>query len=199
MQRAEGPSSRLAPEPTPTRPSLSPPVAFLVLVVVIGIIGAIFYLTRPDAPATPTNPNAAQEPDFSLTNEQAITRFEELQRLHLLAYAAADATLVDQVFTENGQIGETVRQEIVQLTRDEVSARFTYDTRDLQPIRNTPSEIELEQVAVVDASFFDRFGDEITSKSPAELQKIAWTLRLVGDKWLIHDAVVLSSREVPDG
>ena len=197
MQRAEGPPSRLAPEPTPARPSLSPQVAFLLLAVVIGILGAIFYLTKPDAPATPTNPNAAQQqPDFSLTNEEAITRFEELHDMEIAAYRNADPTLLDQVFTKDSPIVSTVQNEIRQLVRDGVSARPRYSNLEISIIANEAGEIQLRHITIVRSQFFDKRGRDITQEEARQRQAIVWTLHLEDSQWLIHDAVITSSKPV---
>jgi hypothetical protein len=196
MQRAEESSARLAPEPTPPRSGLSPQVAFLALGLVIAILGAIVYLTKPEAPAPPTAPTTAQQPDFSLTNEEAITRFEELHRVELTAYRQSDPTLAAQVFTSNSPIAATVQEEIRQLVRDRVSANPMYSTVDLVVLANDADEIRLRQVAVVVSQFFDAKGRDITTESARQRQSIVWTLRLERSRWLIHDAVITASRRV---
>ena len=196
MQRAEGPSSRLAPEPTPTRPSLSPPVAFLLLAVVIGIIGAIFYLTRPDAPATPTNPNAAQEPDFSLTNEEAITRFEELSDIRQQAYASRDVTLLSSLYTENSVVGPAAAKELRSLNRDGVSDVSVYETQEVTVVSNSDTEIELKELVLIQPKFVDESGADVTVEPKTIREIVLWTLRLEDTQWLVHDAVITKSRVV---
>ena len=194
MQRAEGPSSRLAPEPTPTRPSLSPPVAFLLLAVVIGIIGAIFYLTRPDAPATPTNPNAAQELDFSLTNEEAITRFEELDRLRHQAFAEVDVSLLPLIYSNDSEVLDIATNELDQLQSDKVRDESIFRTQSIQVIHNTEDEITLKQIVNVTPRFVASKGRDVTTGPELIRRTIIWTLVLRDESWLIHDSVIDQAR-----
>ena len=197
MQRAEGPSSRLAPEPIPTRPSLSPPVAFLILVVVIGILGAIFYLTRPNAPATPTNPNAAQEPDFSLTNEEAITRFEELEALRQQIYLSRDASLIPAALTSDSPLSKAAFADIKRLIRDKVIDKTIFTTRSLEVITNEPTEVVIRQSFVQDPSFVAvESGQEVGSSSDRFVVLVDWTMRLEGTSWKFYDSDVIRSRRV---
>lgn len=110
MQRAEESSSRLVPEPTPTRPTVSPPIAFLALLLAIAILGTIVFLTRPDAPATPTQPTTSQ-PDFSLTNEEAVTRFEELNAMRVEMYESRDITLASEFLTPTSPLRKVAETE----------------------------------------------------------------------------------------
>lgn len=191
MQRAEGPSSRLVPEPSPTRPSLSPPVAFLLLAVVIGALGAIFYLTRPDTPVTPTNPNAAQQqPDFSLTNEEAITRFEELQIMVQEAYANHDVTLLSSVYASDSPIGAIAARELRRLARDGVFDLTAFDTKSVEIVGHDAREIRLEEIVVVTPRFEDKQGNNVTSESKVVRQTVEWMLHLENGQWLLYDALV---------
>ena len=197
MQRAEGPSSRLAPEPTPTRPSVSPPIAFLLLAGVIGILGAIFYVTRPETPATPTNPNVAQQqPDFSLTNEEAITRFEELSDIRRQAYATRDVTLLSSLYTENSVVGSGAAKELRSLNRDGVSDVSEYQTQQVTIVSNGDTEIELREVVLVEPKFVNESGADVTLDPKTIKEVVLWTLRLEDTQWLVHDAVITKSSVV---
>ena len=196
MQRAEGPSSRLAPEPTPTRPSLSPPVAFLLLAAVIAILGAIVFLTRPETPVTPTNPNAAQQqPDFSLTNEEAITRFEELNRMRLQMYESRDASLASEFLAAGSPLRKVAESEIQQMLNDDVLVEMNFKTIHLDVIENSEQEIVLRQTVVEAPVFTDEKGSDLT-RSPPQRRVVEWTLVLDASVWKLDDLQVLQSRDL---
>ena len=195
MQRAEGPSSRLAPEPTPTRPNLSPPVAFLLLAVVIAILGAIVFLTRPEAPATPTDPNPAQQqPDFSLTNEEAITRFEELDRLRHQAFAEVDVSLLPLIYSNDSEVLRIATTELDQLRSDQVRDASIFRTQSIQVIDNTEDEVILKQVVNVTPRFVSNKGRDVTTGPELIRRTIIWTLVLRDGSWLIQDSVIDQAR-----
>ena len=195
MQRAEGPSSRLAPEPTPTRPSLSPPVAFLLLAAVIAILGAIVYLTRPEPPATPTNPNAAQQqPDFSLTNEEAITRFKELHKTLLATYRSRDISLFESFMTPESPLRERASTEISQLLEDDVIPKPAFETRKLVVEANSPTEIVVRHITVDRSRFTSESGADLTKDPKRILRTVQWVLRLEGSIWKIHDSIPIRAQ-----
>jgi hypothetical protein len=176
------------------RGPLSPAVAFLLLLAVIAVVGTILLLTRPEAPpASAPNPTTNQEPTFTLTNEEAITRFEELDRLRLELYERVDESLVPVVFTPSSPIATTVRREIRQLARDNIRVRTIFETRRIDVIANGAAEIELEQEVVVEARFLSTNGEDITSGRP-ELQVVRWTLQKIDGTWLLHDAVIKKAK-----
>lgn len=196
MQRAEGSSPpRAVPEPSPARPGLSPLVAFLLLFAVIGAIGALAFLLRPDAP-TPTEPRSATEPNFALTDAEAIERFEELQGLHILAYASHDSSLVSQVFVPGSTMSRTVSKELRQLARDRVLASVSYSSREVAVASSTHSEIQIRQVARVESSFVDESGEDITTAGRPEIQEILWTLQRVDDQWFISDSLIVDAQPI---
>ena len=197
MQRVEGPSSRLAPEPTRARPSLSPPFAFLLLVVVIGILGTIFYLTKPDAPATPTNADAVQQqPDFSLTNEEAITRFEELDRIRIAMYATRDLSLLDSFLVSDSPLKRKATREVTGLLRDGVVPITDFVSESITVISNGPGTIVVRQVETDRSRFETESGKDIT-QGPRVIQRtVDWTLRLEHGVWLLFDSDQVGSRVV---
>lgn len=198
MQRAEESSPRLVPEPAPPRSGLSPQVAFLGLILVIALLGATVFLTRPEAPAAPTEPTTAQQPDFSLTNAEAITRFNELQASYLRMYSQADATLIDAIFTPTSRIKDRVRIEVRDLVRDGVVADFDYNNSELEVLANSPTEIRIQQTALVRSAFFDKSGRDVTTGGEDQVQTIVWTLHLVNSDWLVHDALIVEAEPSND-
>ena len=196
MQRAEGTSSRVAPEPTPTRPSLSPLMAFLLLAVVIAILGAIVFLTRPEAPATPINPNTAQQqPDFSLTNEEAITRFEELNATRVQMYESRDASLAPGFLAAESPLRKVAETEIQQMLKDQVLVNMNFDTIHIEVVENSEQEIVLRQTVIEAPVFRDEEGTDVT-RSPPQRRVVEWTLVLDASLWKLDDLHILRSREL---
>src|SRR5918997_4649035 len=99
-----------------------PPLrAFLGLIALLVVVGAVVLFTREDpAPAPIPTPRASQSPDFSLTDEEAIARFKELHALSLKAGRTRDLSLVDQVFSRSGPTYQRAVRAIERLLRDEV-------------------------------------------------------------------------------
>lgn len=195
MQRAEESSSRLVPEPTPARPTVSPTVAFLSLFLVIAILGAIVFLTRPDAPATPSQPTTSQ-PDFSLTNEEAITRFEELHGYLLAAYRNRDVSLFDAFLTDDSPLRERASTEISQLIGDEVIPVPSFATRELSIETNDPTEIVVRHVSIDQSRFESESGADLTKNPKRILRTVDWTLRLEDSTWRIFDSNPLRSQVI---
>ena len=157
---------------------------------VIVILGAIVFLIRPDAPATPSQPTTAQQPDFSLTNEEAITRFEELQMTVQQAYAVHDVTLLSSVYALDSPIGTIASRELRQLARDGVYDLTTFDTQSIEVVVNGPRRVELEEVVVVTPHFESEEGEEVTRKGKTVRQTVRWTLSFDDGRWLLFDALV---------
>jgi hypothetical protein len=167
--------------------------AFIVLAGVLVAISAVVLLTRPD-PAPIPSPTTDAPPDFSLTDAEAIDRFEELDRLRLQAFETTDASLISSIFAPDSPLRATVVREIRQLSRGDVSLRVSQSIKRISVLANDSDEIKLHQVMVWDVRFFDGTGEDITEGGGRELQEIDWIMRLVRDRWLIYDAVVVEAR-----
>ncbi|HVF12453.1 MAG TPA: hypothetical protein VNA87_05135, partial [Actinomycetota bacterium] len=68
------------------------------------------------------------------------------------------------------------------------------ETQQLAVIRNSPDEIQIREAVVVTPRFVDMNGKDITTGGEVAREVVIWTLRLENDLWLIHDAVVTSSK-----
>ena len=192
MQRAED-RSRLVPESEEPRAGLRPPTAFLLLLLVVAAVGATLYLTRPTPAPAPSNTTTAAAPDFSLTDQEAIERFEELSQLRTQAFATHDQSLLESMYTDGSVVGPVAVKEIERLTRDGVSDVSTYNTKRLTVVSNLPDEIQLKEVVVVTPRFVDAQGEDVTVGRETTREVVMWTLRLERSSWLIHDAVITRS------
>ena len=182
----------------PARGPLSPVVAFVALIAVLALLGSIIFLTRPDT-AKPPAPltSTEEETHFALTDEEAMTRFEELEKLLIGTYLDRDPTLLSAYLAPESPLLKSISKDVQQLRRDRVIDATEFNTKRLQVISNEESEIVIRQVVTEDPSFLDeRTGKDISSSQRTILETIDWTLRLESDEWLIFNSDVLRSRFV---
>jgi hypothetical protein len=196
--RENEPEGHPRPDKEERTGGLAPVKAFFVLVAV-GLAAAVAaFATQPDAaPSEPPAP--ARSPDFSLTDAEAIAEFERLHALQITAYKTRDPSLVPETYTTDSPVADRVLREITELLRRDVTTDGDFTSRRIVVASNTAAEILLRQEVVVNPSFFNHRGQEVSLDAPAELQEIRWTLRWDGDRWLIHDAVITSSRPIRAG
>ena len=186
------------------RPQPRPPwvrmVAIAVAVALIGgiLIAAIQGVTNSGADPDP-NPGGAAgtnpEPDFSLTDEEAIKRFHELDELRVRAYETADITLVSQ-FAGSGPFKEQVVGELQRLRKDDVTASPLFKTEELKVTANAPDRVEMRQTVVFDVRFFDESGKDVTEESGRERLVVDWTLEFESDRWLWTEADITNAEPV---
>jgi len=181
-------------EPGPETRSLSPGRAFAVVTVVLLAIGATWYFAAGDSEPTPRpTPIADANPaDFSLTDEEAIARFKELDQLRLAAYGSTDVSLVRAFLTDGSPLTKRVHREITRLKRDLTRPQIKSETLKLSVTHNNSSEIRVKQVVIWDVRFF-RGGKDVTEGGGREKQVVRWILRR-DPEWLLHDATVVSAR-----
>ena len=181
----------------PQSKGADPVRVFLILAAFMTAIGAFLWLTRSDPiPESPANATAPTEsPDFSLTDEEAIARFKELDELSQLIYRERDQSLIPEVYIDGSRIAETVRNEVRRMARDGVYSATRFKTLTVEVTINTPSLIRLEQVVVVTPRFMSDSGDEVTGKERAQKQTVKWALKLEGQKWQIESATITSSEQ----
>jgi hypothetical protein len=96
------------------------------------------------------DPNAigpgASEPDFSLTDEQAIARFEQLRDKALQATRSQDLTLVPSIFTATSPMKDRLRTEIQRLRENGVREQSKFERLNVTVTENSPSLISLLEV-----------------------------------------------------
>jgi hypothetical protein len=162
----------------------------------VAMLGGVLYASwqavagsdDPQAPAVPTNP----DPDFSLTDEQAIARFKELSELRLRAYESADISLVPE-FAGTGPFRTKVVAEIRRLKRDNVTASLELADEQLELLMNSRDQIKIQQTAELNIRFFNPKGVDVTSKGRSQHVVIDWTLEPSERGWLIATSIVTDS------
>lgn len=194
MQLADGDAR--ASEPS-ERAFLSPGKAFALLFGVILVLGGAIFLLRPDdlPRESVTYPAGGDAPTFELTDAEAITRFEQLDALRLQMYEQRDTGLISLFLTSDSPLHETATSEIQRLRADRVQVAPNFETRSLQIVSNSDSEITLMQVVVEAPRFTSQSGNEVT-ETPPKLKTIRWVLHLENSVWKIFSSDTIKSRDL---
>lgn len=172
--------------------------AAVVLLLMVAML-LTWQLSKPAGPETPTGttqPGTDPAEDHSLTNEEAISRFKELDALRIQAYMNRDASLVSAYVSKGSPLESVNREEIKQLLRDNVRFRPQLNTRNIRVRVNTPDEIVILHVVIERPRFVSESGEDVSASRRAILQKIEWTLRSYDGIWKLYDADVLDSEVV---
>jgi len=166
-------------------------VGALLIATLYGAWQAVAGSDDPQDPAVPANP----DPDFSLTDEQAIERFEELNERRIQAYERTDLSLVSR-FAGPGPFKNQVIDELRRLRQDKVTAKPSFNTEYLTVTSNTPTEISFEQAVLFDLRFYDESGKDVTTKGKPERLVIDWTMRPSDQGWLLSESVATKAEPV---
>ena len=180
-----------APETSST--GMSQGWALAIVAGVLVAVGLTWYLTGSSAEPTPTETPTPS--DFSLTDEEAIARFKELDHLRVRAIDSRDASLLGAIFVSSSEIGRITERNIQRLARARVHAKHEpYETKSVRVIANSERVVRIEQVVEFDVRFEGSGGENLTEQGGLERQRIIWTLVRQADKWRIDAARVVSSK-----
>jgi hypothetical protein len=186
---------------TPAKDLPPPRSGWIRLVAMLGVgallIGTLYGIWQTVASSDDPGQTVPREPDFSLTDEQAIAHFEQLHTTLVDAIQAQDDSLLPAVATSQGPILRSSIQEIADLRKNGVRDHAEISIRDASVISNRPDEVALEVVLEVLPCFLDEDGRDITKGPDAIEQQLTWTLRVERDRWLIHNGVLQSDRVIP--
>jgi ABC-type transporter MlaC component len=196
MQRAEDSSSRLLSESEPPRAGLRPSLVFAAISVALVAIAATFLLTRPDTSPPPSTTQTNTEPNFSLTNEEAITRFEELDNLRHQAFREVDVSLLSSIYLPGSKVLQIASKELGRLQRDGVQDLSAFTTLQVDVIANTSNYIRLRQAVEVRPKFVAADGTDITSSAKVVRRVVEWTLSEAQGQWLVADSLIVGARVV---
>ena len=181
----------------PSRPGWVRAVAMLAAVAMLGGVlyaswQAVAGSDDPQGPAVPGNP----DPDFSLTDEQAIQTFERLSSTLRLAVAERDPTLAASVTTNTGNTGTRVSQEIRRLKKDGVVDLTRVETIRSEVVLSNTDRIEIREVIRLHPCFEAESGQDIT-KGDSEFEQIGvWILQVEDGRWLIDETVFEGDRVI---
>jgi hypothetical protein len=183
-------------EPERKRAHLSPTRAFALLAVVLAAAGAVLYFARPEADQAPTG--IPESDNFALTDTEAISRFEALDKMRLAAYARRDPSLISAITTRSSPLRTVGSEEIQQLLADDVRARPEVETRLLMVRENSAERIVIRHKFLERSIFLSEAGKDITTSKPV-VKTVDWTLELEGSSWLIQNATLIESDDVREG
>ena len=179
----------------PSRPGWIRAVAIIgVGALLIGTLYGVWQAVAGSNDPDPIGPGAS-EPDFSLTDEQAIARFEELDELRVRAYKNADVGMVSN-FAGPGQFKDQVLDELQELQREGVTASPIFKTEELTVTSNSADRIQLRQVVIFDARFFDKKGNDVTDESGRERLTVLWQLASTDQGWLISESNIVDAESL---
>jgi len=159
-------------------------VGALLIATLYGTWQAVAGSDDPQDPAVPGNP----DPDFSLTDGQAIARFEQLVTLSYAAIRDRDQGLLSQIFTNDSPTRDRSSDVISELKKDQVTDESTYRTMSLQVLGKSPQEIRVLQHVQTQPCFRSDSGKDVTTGSAEIEYDIEWTMRLSDSRWLLHES-----------
>lgn len=135
--------------PADDMPSSRPPwIRAVAIVSAVALLGGALFATW-QAVASNEDPEpdpiglGESEPDFSLSDEQAIARFEELRSSGLKAVESRDVTLLPAVYTSDSPMGQRAREAIANLREDSIVDKTRFETIEIEVLSSTPTIIEL--------------------------------------------------------
>lgn len=170
-----------------------PPLAvFLGLLAVLVVVGAVVLLTREAPPPTPTK-TAPAEPNYALTDSEAITRFKELRSLRDSMYRSEDLSLLSLIYTDQSALRRIVTREIQGLAREGIRDRSRFEQRQLSVKSNVPEHIILRETVVIYPHFVDARGNDVSIQRRPVRRVIDWTLTAEEGVFLIEDSIIRSS------
>jgi hypothetical protein len=183
---------------TPAKDRPPPRSGWIRLVAMLGVgallIGTLYGVWQ--TVASSDDPAVPREPDFSLTDEQAIQTFERLSARARTAVAERDLTLLPTTFTSDSPMRERTKETIGRLRRDRVVDRSEFESVSIDVVGNSGHEIEIHEQVLVDPCYESDAGEDIT-QGPASFEYGAqWILQFENDRWLIHESVVDGEEKV---
>ena len=190
------------PTPAEEMPSSRPPwIRAVAIVAAVALLGGALYATWQAVAGTEEpEPDPIglddSDSDFSLTDEEAIARFHELHRALVSAIQAQDRSMLPRVATSEGPILDSGLNEISNLQENNVRDQAEISIQNASVISNDPDEITLDVTLEVLPCFLDDAGEDVTKGPDAIEQQLTWTLKIEGDRWLIHDGVLDSDRVI---
>ena len=183
-------------------PSSRPPwIRAVAIAAAVALLGGVLYATW-QAAAGNDDPEpdpiglGEPEPDFSLTDEEAIATFQRLSSSLRAAVAQRDQTLVASVATSGGNTSERLRQEIRRLKDDQVIDRTTVETLRSEVIVSNSTSIEIREVIRLRPCFETESGEDVTQADAVVEQVGIWTLAIENDRWLIDDTQLEDDRVI---
>jgi len=194
QQTEESPQTRRDAPDEASGSVLSPLRGFLVLLAVLVAAGVLIVVTKSDDDPPPVTNTAPATTDFSLTDEEAVARFGELNALAWQSALERDQSLLSGIFTESGPTGTRAAKAIRGLLHDDVIDRSRSKTLSVQVVLNEPEEIQLREISRLHPCFETEEGKDVTDAPEIVQRTILWTLKQEQRVWRIHDGILEKQR-----
>lgn len=186
--------SKGTPPEEPRRAAVSPTKAFLLLLGVVALVVVVaFVALREDESPAPAD---GREPDFSLTDAEALARWQELYGLVREAYEKRDLTLLPLIVTADSPMRTRMQRGIRRLIRHSVFDKTRFQTKQLVVTSNEINEVRVRQVVTVKPRVVDVNGRNLTIEPTTERQIVSWILRRQHSEWFFHDSVIVRATPV---
>jgi hypothetical protein len=175
-------------------PSSRPPwIRAVAIAAAVALLGGVLYATW-QAAAGNDDPEPdpigldESEPDFSLSDENAVSRFEELVSMSYTAIRNRDQSLLSEVFTVDSPTKDRSAKVISSLKQDQVTDESSYRTLSLRVLESGPQEIRLLQRVQTRPCFKDESGEDVTTGRAEIEYDIEWTMQISDSRWLLHES-----------
>jgi hypothetical protein len=172
--------------------------AALVVVAAVGVIAATIIFTMdsdaPDAPPTRSDSNTGAP---TMTDQEAIDRYLELEDLAVRAYRTADLTLIPRIYTADSPTGDVVRKELRDLRRDSIRLFGSFQTESIEVLSNSSDEIVLRQEVIAKARLKPVGDVKVRARYHDLRQVVRIVLRYQEmSGWLIHDVIEIEAERL---
>jgi hypothetical protein len=187
--------------PADDSPAPRPPwIRAVAIAAAVALLGGVLFATWQGVAGDDPEPDPIgldeSEPDFSLTDEEAVARLDELRSAALEATRNQDISVIPSVFTDSSPMRKKLIEEIQKLKQNDVQERSQFERLDLTVTENTPSLISLLEVTDYFPCFRNASGKDVTVGPQAIRQEVQWSLALDDGQWLIENSVIRDDREL---
>lgn len=192
------PTSLPTTPPTPRR-AVTPLKAFAIPTVLIALVAVTTYFSSENSDgeasihvSAPAMPSAT--PTLGVTDQEAIQTFRRLYGLGIEAVQSGSRALLSDVFTRDGSSMVRAKKSIDELEESRVTDKTISRIRRATVLNNSAKRILIKSVVVFEPCYITHDGRDVTEGPKRVRRTSKWKMRLVGDEWRIHDAVVLEQR-----
>jgi hypothetical protein len=179
------------------RNGLSPVKGFAIVAALALAGGAFLLLTKNGSDPTQSDPPTNQPPT-TLTNAEALDRFEFLNDSLVRAVRRQDPSLLRGAVLFGSPVYERAIESIKELQTQDVTDQSHLTTVSLDVQTNENERIRLLEVNRLDPCFVSNVGKDVTERHVVTRQEIAWTMVFGESAWLISDAEVLKQQVLED-
>jgi hypothetical protein len=196
MQKLSEPEHGLEPDPPPTpaaRRGLPPPAALMAILFVA--LGGLLLLRLTSTNSPPTEREAVSAAN-SAPLPNAVQIFEGLRSDLDRAFDERDPSLVEQIYTPDSPVADSVRSNIAQLKEDNIRDRGRIEIQSIQVVSTSVGEIELREVVHYYPCFRNDIGRDVTRAPGILEQRSLHVLHQANGEWRIHTSRLEDERVI---